>query len=73
MLEKFSNFINWLTHQKKEPCESPLHKCGLYAEMEKIQQNLSRVETKPIRIAKPKVKPVIGPVTERQRLMDLAG
>lgn len=77
MVKKIVAWIGQLTKRQEEAdvTSTCCHTCqGLYDDIERIEQALSNVSTKPIRVLKQDSKPlVIGPVTERQRLMDLAG
>jgi hypothetical protein len=71
MTQKFTEVVGWLTDHREDFVTCPATE-SLYAEMEKIEQTLSKISTKPIKAIREDSKPV-HPITERQRLMDLAG
>lgn len=68
---KFTKVVGWLTDHGEDFVVCPATE-SLYAEMEEIEQTLSKISTKPIKAIRDDSKP-IHPITERQKLMDLAG
>jgi hypothetical protein len=72
LLGKVTDCINRLTMQGE--CTTTSTCEALYAEMARIEQKLTNEATKPLRMSRSESKPmVVGPVTERQKLLDLAG
>lgn len=71
MFGKVHAFVNLFTHQSTElqlPCDA------LYAEIEQLERTLSQVATKPLKVSGQSSKPMmVAPVSERQKLIDLAG
>ncbi len=74
LLEKMTDCINRLTMHGECTTTSTSTCEALYAEMARIEQKLTNEATKPLRVSRSESKPItLGPVTERQKLLDLAG
>ncbi len=71
VFQKITGWLNQLTNQPtsaKQP--EPLN--DLYQDMYQIEKALNRMCTKPLRATTRDTRP-LTPVTERHRIMDLAG
>ena len=70
IIEKIAGIVDWLT-QKRRELVSPDTADALHTEIYQLQQSLSSAPTRPTRTIRKRES--MEPVTEQQKIMDLAG
>ena len=66
--KKLTGFVDWLAQKREQPAtESDT----LHAEIHQLKKALSNAPTRPTRIVRK--REAVEPVTEQQKIMDLAG
>ncbi len=68
---RLSGIVDWLI-QKRQAITSTHSSDALYEEIHHLKKTLSTAPTKPTRVIRNKIE-TSEPVTEQQKLMDLAG
>ena len=71
MVRTLATMFSWVTNRQEETPTCAATE-SLYADMAQIEESLSRMSTKPIRVMRDSSKPVAS-ISEKQKLIDLAG
>lgn len=69
LIEKMVGLVEWVTNGRWQMVSSD-RVDELYTEIYQLEKRLAKAPTRPVRVPKPKS---LEPITERQKIMDLAG
>jgi hypothetical protein len=69
MMEKIVGFVEWMTNGRWQIVPSD-RVDELYTEIYQLEKRLAKAPTRPVRVQEPKS---LEPITEQQKIMDLAG
>ncbi|KPK03471.1 MAG: hypothetical protein AMJ56_19050 [Anaerolineae bacterium SG8_19] len=69
MMEKMVGLVEWVTNGRWQIVQSD-RVDELYTEIYQLEKTLAKAPTRPMRVQKPKS---LEPITEQQKIMDLAG
>ena len=69
MMEKMVGLVEWVTNGRWQIVQSD-RVDELYTEIYQLEKRLAKAPTRPVRVQKPKS---LEPITEQQKIMDLAG
>ena len=71
--EKLTDIVDWLTQKRWQATSSPAEADMLYTEINQLKKALSsNAPTRPSRVVRSKPES-LEPVTEQQKILDLAG
>ena len=68
-MDKLAGFIGWLTNDRWQVMSAEMVD-ELYTEIYQLERSLANAPTRPTRVHTPKP---LEPITEQQKIMDLAG
>jgi flagellar hook-basal body complex protein FliE len=69
--EKLSDIVDWFTQKRKEPTATDSSD-ALYEEIDQLKKTLATARTKPTQAVRGRNES-LEPVTEQQKIMDMAG